>query len=117
MPNPHNPAAGIDLRQHNRRYREDLSQRICLAQYAGGEISRACRSVQQSRNDDDANVSTEDHDSDPHRDQSHMHQYKEERAQQQFVRNGVEIGAKLRALAEDSGWGAVQTIADAGKNH
>lgn len=105
------------LRQHHGADGKNLRDGVRFSQPTRTKIARPGRRIEQCGDDDNAQVATENHDRDAARDEADMHQHQKQRAQQQLVRDWVQIGAKLRALPEESGQSAIQAITDAGDDH
>jgi hypothetical protein len=72
--------------------------------------------VQQRRDDENAEIAAEDQDSDAPGDQPFVHEDEEKRAEQQLVRDWIEILSEQRALMQDARQQPIQPVADTGHN-
>ena len=91
-------------------------RRVLAGPPAGAEIARSGGGEEYRADHHDANVAAEDQDGDAARDEPLVHEHEKERAEQQLVRNGIEIFAQSRALVQNAREQAVEAIADAGQD-
>jgi len=112
MAQPKQPCRCVRLCENDRGHGDDLGERVGFAKNAGPEISHANRVVKQGSHDQDSQIATEHEHSNPQRHQPDVRQHEEQRAKQEFVRNGVQICAQLCALTEYSRQESIQTVTD-----
>ena len=103
-----------DLIHQDEGEAEDLHQGIELAEQAGAEVAERAGGEEQGGDEQDSQVATEDEDGDITWDQAHVGEGEEERAEQEFVGDGVEILAEDSALRERPCEQAVEAVAEAG---
>src|SRR5262249_36349513 len=106
----------IDLPKHHEDHRRHLCKRVCLSKNAGSEIAQSGDRVENSANQQDADVAAEhEHRELPRNERQSMHahnrEHKEGRAEQQLVCDRVEILPEQSLLTQSAREQSIKAIA------
>ncbi len=107
---------GPDLIDEDEGEAEDLDEGVEFAEQAGAEVAQGVGGEEQGGNEQDAEVAAEDQHGDVARDQAHVGEDKKQRAEEEFVGDGVEIETEGGALGEHAREQAVEAVAEAGQH-
>ena len=88
----------LDLVQQNRCDRNNLRERVCLAEDAGTKFPPPYCCIKKRRHHKDPEISAEDHYRHGDRHKSLVQKHKKERTQQQLIGHRIEILAEHGAL-------------------
>ena len=94
---------------------DDLDDGVEFAEQAGAEVAQGAGGEEQGGDEQDAEVAAEDQHGDVARNQVHVGEDEEERAEQELVGDGVEILAEAGVLGEPAGEQAVECVGEAGE--
>lgn len=111
---PH-PMFRIDLKQHHKQNRRDLSQGVAFAKNAGTKITQACDCIEHSANQQDADVAAEDQDREFPGNEVDHGEHEKDCAQQHLVGNGVQVLAEQGLLMQAARKQAVESVAETGE--
>jgi len=109
-----NPFGCCELLEDNDRDGGDLRNCVCLPQDAGSELATTRNGIHHCGNQQDTDVASKHQHGHGGGHQAFMHQDKEESAQQQLVRDGVEIMAEDRALLQHASEDPIESIGKPG---
>lgn len=112
--------AGDDARRPNlgEKHDEDgadLGEGVHLAEDGWREVAKIGGHVERGANHQNDDIPAEDHHGHGSRDLVYEGELEEQRAEQELIGNGIEIGAQHGALMQRAGEQAIERVADAGQ--
>jgi hypothetical protein len=110
--NPY-PSYRFHFKQKDEKQRADLRKGIGLAEDAGAEIPQSGDREQDGAGGENRNVAAENHNRILPGNLVKYGQHKKQRAEQEFVGDGIEVLAEQRLLMKSAGEQAIEAIAEA----
>lgn len=109
----HNPLGVSELMQQHDGHSGDLSYGIGFSEDAGAELSPIRDCIKDRGDEENADVPAEDQNRDSCRHEALIHKDQKQRAEQEFVRYGVQVLAQHCPLFQDTGEHAVECVSEA----
>lgn len=109
------PRSLRQLVKDHHRHGQHLGKRVDLAERTWLKVAAARHGVQNRGDKENAEIAAENQYCDPHRHQPLMKQHEKQRAQQQLVRNRIQIFAQHRALLQGPRNQSVERIRNASR--